>query len=390
LAPSNGSIAFPTLQIPFTKPSYGAAEARAMLRALEAGASGGNGPACLRVAERLAQLTGSRHVLMTPNATQAMEVALMATGIGPGDEVIMPSFGFVGQANAVLARGATPVFADIDPRTLNMDPKDTEARITPRTRVLFPVHYAGVSADTTAFRRLAKKHGLLFFEDAAHCLAAKKGAAHLGTIGDAGFISFHVTKNLSCGEGGALLLRDDALAEKAEIILEKGTDRSAFLRGEVDKYTWVGPGGSYVLSDLLASLLGAQLARTNAITKRRLALWERYHAGFEELEALGLVRRPHLPRGVTHNGHTYFLLAQTNEQQHHILDALRKQKISACFHFQPLHASPFAAENLGAQPDLPITTRVADTIIRLPLYHGLAMKDVDRVVRETYRAAIAD
>jgi dTDP-4-amino-4,6-dideoxygalactose transaminase len=342
------------------------------------------------VAERLAELTGSRHVLLTPNATQAMEVALMAIGIGPGDEVLMPSFGFVGQANAVLARGATPVFCDVDPATLNMDPADTAARITRRTRVLFPVHYAGVAADTTAFRRLAKQHGLFFFEDAAHCLGAKRGASHLGTIGDAGFISFHVTKNLSCGEGGALLLRDPELARAAEVILEKGTDRSAFLRGQVDKYTWVGPGGSYVLSDLLAALLEAQLKRTAAITRRRVQLWEAYHAGFEELENLGLVRRPRLPRGTTHNGHTYFLLARTPEDQQRILAALHRQKISACFHFQPLHDSPYALANLGEQPELPVTSRVADTIIRLPLYHDLTKRELDRVIAETYRAAIAD
>ena len=208
------------------------------------------------------------------------------------------------------------------------------------------------------------------------------------TFGDAGCLSFHVTKNLGCGEGGALLLNDRKLAEACEIIQEKGTNRSAFLRGQIDKYTWVGPGGSHILSDLLAALLEAQLKRCATMTKKRVGLWERYHAGLAELEALGVIRCPHLPKGTDHNGHIYALRATSPEEQQRILAHLRGKGIGAVFHFQPLHDSPYAKEHLSPLPKLPETVRAAETLIRLPLYHDLKTSEVDRIVAEVYAAAI--
>lgn len=380
------------MKIPYHKPSYGKAEERALLAALRAHETGGNGSLTKRACAKLRELTGAKHVLLMPSATSAMEVALMAAGVGPGDEVLMPSFGFVSQANVILARGARPVFCEIDPDTMNMCPKDAARRITKRTKLLFPVHYAGIPADMRAYKKLARDHGLLLFEDAAQCLLSFAGTGrqrrHVGTFGDAGCISFHVTKNLGCGEGGALLLNDRAFSETCEIIQEKGTNRSAFLRGQVDKYTWVGPGGSHVLSDLLAALLVAQLDRAESMTRKRVGLWERYHAGLAELESLGLIRRPVVPAGTEHNGHIYALRMPTAEEQQRVLAELRRRGIGAVFHFQPLHASPYATEHLAPQADLPETIRAAETLIRLPLYHDLKVSDVDRVIAEVYRAAI--
>ena len=380
------------MQIPYNQASYGAAEERALIQALRAGATGGNGTITKRVAAHLSKLTGAPHVLLMPSATSAMEVALVAAGIGPGDEVLMPSFGFVSQANVILSSGATPVFCEIDPATMNMCPKDAERRITKRTKLVFPVHYAGISADIRVFQKLAKDHGLMLFEDAAQCLLSFLGTGtkkrHLGTFGTAGCLSFHVTKNVGCGEGGALLLNDRQFAEACEIIQEKGTNRSAFLRGQVDKYTWVGRGGSHVLSDLLAALLEVQLKRAEGMTQRRVKMWERYHSGLAELEELGLILRPVVPKGVTHNGHIYALRTRTPEEQQRMLDQLRAEGIGAVFHFQPLHNSPYAREHLATQVELPETVRAAETLIRLPLYEGLRLAQVDRIVAAVFRAAI--
>jgi dTDP-4-amino-4,6-dideoxygalactose transaminase len=278
------------------------------------------------------------------------------------------------------------VFCDVDPATLNIDPAEVERRVTDRTRMIMPVHYAGVPSDMEALGRIAAERGLWLVEDAAQGVGSTWRGRALGTIGHMGCVSFHVTKNLVCGEGGALLTDDDELARKSEIIREKGTNRAAFLRGEVDKYTWVGPGGSYVLSDLLAALLEVQLRRFDAITAERVAIWERYHAGLEDLERDGLLRRPAVAPDVRHNGHIYWVCAATPELQERVLDALRAEGVKATFHFQPLHASPYARERLGPPEELPVSVRAAETIIRLPLWSGLADDQVDRVIDSTRRA----
>ncbi|MEM7310173.1 MAG: dTDP-4-amino-4,6-dideoxygalactose transaminase [Planctomycetota bacterium] len=376
------------MRIPFVTPRLGAPEVRAVVRALRNGWIGGNGQVCREVQTRLEELTGARHALLTPSATQAMEVYLLAAGIGPGDEVVMPSFAFVSQANAILARGATPVFCEIDPHTLNLDPADVEARVTERTRAVLPVHYAGIACDLDALGELAERRGLRVLEDAAQALGARWRGRQLGTVGHAGFLSFHSTKNLVCGEGGALLTDDDELFRAAEIVQEKGTNRTAFLRGEIDKYTWVGPGGSYVLSDLLAALLGAQLERLDALTAARVRVWEAYHEGLADEERRGLLRRPVVPDGVEHNGHIYALRLPDAAARQRLIDGLRERGVSATFHFQPLHASPYAGEKLGLDPrSLPHTLEAADTLVRLPVHDRLRRRHVEYVLRAV-RAAL--
>ena len=370
------------MRISFTRPRLGAPELRALVRAFRAGALGGNGVISRRVQQDLAERTGANHALLAPSATQAMEIFLIAAGIGAGDEVLMPSFAFVSQANALITRGAVPVFCEVDEATLNLDPGDAEARITDRTRAILPVHYAGVSCDMDAIGALAKKHGLLVLEDAAQAIGGRWRGKQLGTIGNAGILSFHATKNVVCGEGGALLTDDDELFRAAEIAQEKGTNRTAYLRGEIDKYTWVGPGGSYVLSDLLAALLGAQLERLDEITTERVRVWEAYHRGLSELEESGALRRPVVPEGCEHNGHIYAFRAPDRATQQRYLTELRRRNVAATFHFQPLHASTYAQESLGTDPTaLPITLEAADTLVRLPLHDGLRRRHIDHVLR---------
>jgi dTDP-4-amino-4,6-dideoxygalactose transaminase len=366
----------------FTEPDIGDEEIRAVTEALRAAQIGGNGAISRRVQAKLAEFCGARRALLTPSATSAMEVALLASGIGPGDEVIMPSFAFVSQANAILSVGARPVFCEVDPATLNFAADDAARRITPRTKLLMPVHYAGVACDMQRILDLAEAHGLQVIEDAAQGIDSKWHGRHLGTIGRAGVYSFHHTKNLVSGEGGAFLTSDEELARAAEIVQEKGTNRSAFLRGEVDKYTWVGRGGSSVLSDLLAALLEVQLSRVRVLTARRLERWQRYHRGLAELERRGRLRRTAPPAYAEHNGHIYFLQAESPELQDRLLVGLRAARISATFHFQPLHASPFARQQLGLDQSLPVTEAAAATLVRLPLHDRLTFEDIDRVLTE--------
>ena len=312
----------------------------------------------------------------------------MMFDIEPGDEVLMPSFAFVSMANAVLARGARPVFCEIDERTLNIDPKDAASRITDRTRMVMPVHYAGISCDMDALTALCSERGLVLFEDAAQAYGSRWRGKQLGTIGEAGCFSFHETKNItSGGEGGALIVREEQHMHRAEIIHEKGTNRSAFLRGEVDKYTWVDRGGSYVLSDLLAAVLEVQLERAEEIRTRRLEVWNDYHEAFAELERKGVARRPFVPDEAEHNAHIYFLVAESADLQARVLTSLRERGVQATFHFQPLHASPFAKEHLGtAGQELPLTSHAADCILRLPLHVQLNAKKSKHVIDATIAA----
>lgn len=372
------------MDIPFCRPPIGPREAEAARAAVAERRLGGNGEIGRRVEERLRDLTGARHVLLTPNATQAIDIALIAHGIGPGDEVLMPSFAFVSQANSILARGAIPVFCEIDAETLNLCPEDTARRVTPRTRMIMPVHYAGVSCDMTALSAICEREGLVMLEDAAQAIGSTWKGRHLGTIGEVGCISFHETKNIIAGEGGCLLVDDDEVAAAAEIIREKGTNRSAFMRGETERYTWVGPGGSYVISDLLAAVLEVQLDRIDEITGERLRVWNLYHAGLEELEKDGFLRRPYVPREAEHNAHIYAFRAKTKGLRAHLLSGLREAGIQATFHFQPLHDAPFAREVLGAPEPLPITQSAAETLIRLPLYPELTSSAATRVVEELH------
>jgi dTDP-4-amino-4,6-dideoxygalactose transaminase len=371
-------------EVAFHAPWYDGRELEAVREAL-AGRLAGDGPVGRRVEALLAERLGARRVLLTTSGTHALELALLALGIGAGQEVICPSFTFVSSANAILRAGARPVFAEIEETTLGLDARDVESRLTPRTAALLPVHYAGVAPDMEALLDIARRHGLRVVEDAAQGLAASWRGRALGTIGDAGCLSFHETKNVTCGEGGALVVSDPEVALRAEIAREKGTNRAAFFRGEVDKYTWVAEGSSYVLSDLLAAVLLAQLGKLDAIQSRRAAVVARYR---EALAGWARERGVKLPADLperTANHHIFHLLYPDGRLRDEALRALRARGIAATFHYVPLHSAPHARA-IGIHGSLPVTDRVAARLLRLPLHPLLSAEDVERVVaavRET-------
>jgi dTDP-4-amino-4,6-dideoxygalactose transaminase len=350
-----------------------------MIEAL-AGRVAGNGPFCQKVESRLEALLGAPHVLLTTSCTHALELALLALDVGPGQEVICPSFTFVSTANAVLRVGARPVFADIEDRTLGLDPADVERCIGPRTSTLLPIHYAGIAADMDRLLEISRRHGLKLVEDAAHGLGASYKGRPLGTLGEAGCFSFHETKNVTCGEGGAIALRDGELARRAEIVREKGTNRSAFLRGEVDNYTGVSEGSSYVLADILAAVLDAQLDKLDEIQRRRARVASLYRDGLESFCAAHGARLPPLSPDREGNDHLFYLLLADERQRDRCLASLRSRGIMAAFHYVPLHSSPFGmsmAENGGP---LPVTDRIASTLLRIPMHPRLTDQDVERVI----------
>jgi dTDP-4-amino-4,6-dideoxygalactose transaminase len=378
--------ASPERVIAFSRPWYDESEVEAVRRALAVQACG-DGPASRRVEARLASLVGARRVLLTTSGTHALELALLALGIGPGQEVVCPSFTFVSSANAVLRVGARPVFAEIEDRTLGLDPEDVERRLTPRTAAIIPVHYAGVAPDMEALGAIARRHGLRMVEDAAQGIAARWRGRALGTLGDAGCLSFHETKNISCGEGGALVLQDPELVARAEIAREKGTNRSAFLRGQVDKYTWVAEGSSYVISDVLAAILEAQLDKLPEIQARRTAVVARYRAGLARWAESHGVRLPlELPDREA-NAHIFYLLYPEPRQRDLALAALRGRGIMATFHYIPLSSSPHGRAIGANRDELPVTERVAATLLRLPLHAQLPDADVARVIEAVQETA---
>ncbi len=371
--------------IPLNRAQIGDEEIAAVTAALRAGHLAGDGPATHRVQHWLAERLGVTHVLLTTSCTHALELALMALGVGPGDEVILPSFTFVSTANVVLRQGARPVFAEIDAQTFNLDPDDVRGRITSRTCAIMPVHYAGVACAMDPLISLAEKHGLLILEDAAQALNATYKTRPLGTIGDAGGFSFHGTKNVTCGEGGALVMRDPDLARRAEIMREKGTNRAAFLRGEVDKYTWVESGSSFVMADLLAALLEAQLARMDELQAIRARLAAYYLNELDPLHRAGLLHLPHVPPEAKTNWHLFHFLVATEEERSRCLQHLRSRGIGAAFHFVPLHSSPFGRRlSDGEALDLPVTERVSRTLVRLPLFPGLTAAEAEHIVASVY------
>ncbi len=323
--------------------------------------------------------TGSQKALLTHSCTAALEMAAILADLQPGDEVIMPSYTFVSTANAFALRGAVPVFVDIRPDTLNLDERKIEAAITPRTRAIAPVHYAGVGCDMDAIMAIAERHRLLVIEDAAQGVLARYRGRPLGAIGHLGAFSFHETKNIISGEGGALLINDPTLAERAEIIREKGTNRSQFFRGQVDKYTWVDIGSSYLPGEIIAAFLWAQMEEADSITARRLALWERYHAAFEPLERAGRVRRPVIPDGCGHNAHMYYLLLRDLDDRTSFIQAMKAEGVNCVFHYVPLHSAPHGRKVGRMADDLAVTSDLADRLVRLPLWLGLEEYQ-DRVI----------
>lgn len=368
------------VQIPFNRPYAVGSELEYVAEALERGQLSGNGAITRRCAQWLEERSGSARALLTHSCTGALEMAALLAGLGPGDEAIMPSFTFPSTANAFALRGATPVFVDVCEATMNMDPERVEAAVGPRTRAIVPVHYSGIGCDMDAICAIADAAGAMVIEDAAQGIMATYRGRALGSIGALGTFSFHETKTLSSGEGGALLVNDPQLVERAEILLEKGTDRAAFFRGEIDKYTWRDLGSSFLMSEVTAAFLYAQLEAAEGILARRIGTWERYHAGFAALESEGLARRPVVPDDRTHNGQAYWLLLPSTELRDGLIDALRAAGIAAIFHYVPLHGTA-AGQRFGrASGDLAKTEDLAGRMLRLPLWVGLPDADVDRVV----------
>jgi dTDP-4-amino-4,6-dideoxygalactose transaminase len=357
--------------IPFNKPFLTGKELSYIAEAHANGHLAGNGAFSKRCCAWLQERIGSQKALLTHSCTAALEMAAILSGVGVGDEVIMPSYTFVSTANAFVLRGATPVFVDVRPDTLNLDESKIEAAITPRTRAIVPVHYAGVGCDMDAIMDIASRHDLLVIEDAAQGLIADYRGRPLGSIGHMAALSFHETKNIISGEGGALLINDARFTDRAEIIWEKGTNRAQFFRGQVDKYTWVDLGSSYLPGEIVAAFLWAQMEEADAITARRLAIWTRYHEAFADLEAAGTVRRPIVPADRRQNGHLYYLLLSDLAARTAFIDRLKANGIQPVFHYVPLHTSPFGRSVGRAVGDMTETDLASERLVRLPLWLGL-------------------
>ncbi|UYO44979.1 dTDP-4-amino-4,6-dideoxygalactose transaminase [Rhodopseudomonas palustris] len=372
-------------KIPFNWPHMTGKELYYIAESHFGGRLAGDGPFTNRCHGWLEKRIESPKALLTHSCTAALEMSAILLDIEKGDEVIMPSYTFVSTANAFVLRGGVPVFVDIRADTLNIDETLIEAAITPRTRAIVPVHYAGVGCEMDTIVAIARRHGLAIVEDAAQGIMATYRSRPLGGIGDFGALSFHETKNLISGEGGALLVNAGASVSRAEIIREKGTDRSRFFRGQVDKYTWQEPGSSYLPGELIAAFLWAQLEEADRITRDRLDLWDYYHCGLEPLERLGLLRRPIVPAECTHNAHMYYVLLAPEVDRSAVLTALSQDGINAVFHYVPLHDSP--AGRLYGRPsgDLRVTDDLSSRLIRLPMWVGLQRVDQDRVIESLTR-----
>jgi len=340
----------------------------------------GDGPFTKRCHQWLEQRTGCSKALLTHSCTSALEMAALLLDIQPGDEVIMPSYTFVSTANAFVLRGGIPVFVDIREDTLNLDERLIEAAITSRTKAIVPVHYAGVACEMDAIMAIARRHDIRVVEDAAQGVMAEYKGRPLGSIGDLGAYSFHETKNVISGEGGALLVNDPALAQRAEIIREKGTDRCRFFRGEVDKYTWQDVGSSFLPGELIAAFLWAQLEEAGAITDARLESWNHYHRSLAPLEASGVLRRPIVPAGCDHNAHMYYVLLADADTRNRVVGRLKDKGIGAIFHYIPLHNSPAGIKFGRPSGRLPVTESVAARVLRLPLWVGITNVQISQVV----------
>ena len=368
-----------TPAIPFNRPHSTGREPGYIAEAIEALHVAGKGMFDRRCARWLTDRTDALAAFLTPSGTSALEMAALLMDIEPGDEVIMPSFTYVTTASSFALRGGVPVFVDIREDTLNLDEGLVAGAVTSKTKAIVPVHYAGVASELDAIGAIAGKHGLPVIEDAALGLLAEYRGRPLGGIGSLGSVSFHETKNLTSGEGGALLVNEPELIERAEIIQDHGTDRARFLRGEVDRYTWVDLGSSFMTSEINAAFLWAQFEEADSLTRRRIATWEAYQERFLELEQRGLVRRPRVPEHCRHNAHTYYLLLPDRAARDGLIQHLAESGIQAVFHYVPLHSSP-AGQRFGrVHGSLQITDDASERLVRLPLWIGMDDADVDRV-----------
>lgn len=370
-------------RIPFNRADINARDRALLAEAIAGGHVSGNGPFTRQAEARISERMSGARVLLTTSCTHALEMAALLARVGPGDEVIVPAFTFVSTASAFMLAGATPIFVDVDRDTLNVDPALVEAAITSRTKAIVVVHYGGVACDMDAIGALVARHGLFLVEDNAHGLFATYRGRPLGTFGRLATQSFHETKNVTCGEGGALVVNDPTLTERAEILREKGTDRSRFLRGQVDKYTWVDVGSSWVLSDMLAAILCGQIERADAVTARRLAIWGAYHGRLADWAARTGVRRPIVPDGCAHTGHVYHLRFPRLEARQAFIAHLASRDVMAVFHYQPLHLSTVGRRLGGAPGQHPVTEEAGECLVRLPLFAAMTDGDVDRVIEAT-------
>lgn len=357
--------------MPFNSPTVVGSEFDFIRSALASRQFSGNGPYCKQAEALLSDVIGAP-VLLTTSCTSALEMAAILLGVGDGDEVIVPSFSFVSCAGAFALRGATPVFVDVDRRTFNVDPRAIRAAITPRTRAIVIVHYAGVSCEMGEITEIAGEHSIPIIEDNAHGLFGRYRGRLLGSFGRFATLSFHETKNLHCGEGGALILNNPQDVPAAQIVREKGTDRSRFLRAEVDKYQWVGLGSSYVLSELLAAFLVAQLDERERIQHKRRVAWQRYDAALRPSAPTMGYTVPSIPESSESSYHIYYLVLKTRQQRDDLIDFLGSRGVEAVFHYQPLDLSPFGAATGGARDPCPISKVAGDCLVRLPLFYDLS------------------
>ncbi len=370
----------------FNRPAVVGREMDYMRAAIEHGMISGDGPFTKQCHALLEQITGARRVLLTSSCTHALEMAALLLDIKPGDEVICPAFTFVSTVNAFVLRGARPVWVDIRPDTLNLDERALEAAITLRTKTILVVHYAGVACEMDTIMAVAAKHGVPVVEDNAHGLFGRYKNRALGSFGALATLSFHETKNVTCGEGGALLINDERFVDRAEVIREKGTNRSRFFRGEIDRYTWVDVGSSYLPSDLLAAYLLAQLETRDEIQQRRHQIWWRYASGLATGPAAGQLRLPIVPADCEHPAHLFYVLTSSVKARTALINFMRDRQILLVFHYQPLHQSEMGRLLGGYAGQCPVTEDVADRLVRLPCYFQLRDDEQTRVVNGIHEA----
>lgn len=374
--------------ISFNVPPYCGNEKEYVGQAIDNHKICGDGEFTKKCSKWIEEKTGTEKALLTTSCTHATEMAALLCDIQPGDEIIMPSYTFVSTADAFVLRGAKVVFVDIRPDTMNIDETKIEAAITKKTKAIVPVHYAGVACEMDTIMDIARRYNLLVIEDAAQAVMSTYKGKALGTIGDYGCYSFHETKNYSMGEGGAILIKDKDKAEEAEILREKGTNRSKFFRGQIDKYTWVNYGSSYLPSDMNAAYLYAQLQQADMINNYRLNIWNTYYDGFGELEKSGKIELPYIPEGCTHNAHMFYIKAKDLQERTALISFLKENGIQAVFHYIPLHSAPAGKKFGRFHGEDKYTTRESERLMRLPMYYGLKDEEVQYIiskVKEFYK-----
>jgi len=374
----------PEMRIPYNRPCFEGKELVYIAKAIDSCHISGDGLFTERCQSLLQELLAVPRVLLTTSCTHALEMAALLLDLQPGDEVIVPSFTFVSTANAFALHGGRPAFVDVRPDTLNLDENLLEALVTPRTRAIVPVHYAGIACEMDTILSIAERHGISVIEDNAHGFLGRYKGRYLGTLGSMAAQSFHETKNVMCGEGGALLLNDPAYIRRAEIVRQKGTDRSRFLRGEVDKYTWVDVGSSYAPADILAAFLYAQLEARDHIQDHRRRIWTAYYNGLEKWARERGVILPTVPQTSQPTYHLFYLLMPSLEERQALIAHLRKQGILSVFHFQPLHLSKMGQRFGGKPGDCPVAESVSDRLVRLPFYNQLTEEEQESVIQAVH------